>query len=208
MTRNDFFYKFIRTIVYPCFHAIYRIRIQGQENIPPEGPGVLVPKHQFWTDIPIVALTAWRPVNYIAKQELFTYWGVRHFLSLLGAIPLDRGNPVKTLGSFRRLEKVLKEKEFIVVFPEGTYYPNSMGRGKHRFISRILKLQERVAEKDAIPFIPVGIRYQEKTFRTEVEVNVGPAIYSSGEEEAEEFTRRILEEIARLSKITIKSNEC
>ena len=90
MTRNDFFYKFIRTIVYPCFHAIYRIRIQGQENIPPEGPGVLVPKHQFWTDIPIVALTAWRPVNYIAKQELFTYWGVRHFLSLLGAIPLDR----------------------------------------------------------------------------------------------------------------------
>ena len=208
MRRNDFIYKFIRAIGYPCFHAVYRIHIQGQENLPREGPGILVPKHQFWTDIPIVALTAWRPVNYIAKQELFTYWGIRHFLACLGGIPLDRGNPVKTLGSFRLLERLLNEKEFVVVFPEGTYYPNSMGRGKHRLVERILRIQGRVGGKGAIPFIPIGIRYREKRFRTEVEVKVGPAIFSPGGADAEGFTRRILEEIARLSKITGKSNEC
>jgi len=45
---------------------------------------------------------AWRPVSYIAKQELFVYPGVRHFLAALGGIPLDRGNPVKTRTPERR----------------------------------------------------------------------------------------------------------
>ena len=201
--RSNFFYKFIRTIGYPCFHSIYRIHIQGQENIPPEGPGILVPKHQFWTDIPIVAFAAWRPVSYIAKRELFIYPGIRHFLSSLGAIPLDRGNPVKTLDSFRQMEKLLKEKEFVVLFPEGTYYPHSMGRGKHRFVERILRFQAKMGwqGRQAIAFIPIGIRYLEKKLRTEVQVKIGPPVFSNGEPDAQGFTQRILEEIAGLSGI-------
>lgn len=203
--RSNLFYKFIRAIGYTSFHAFYRIRIHGRENLPSEGPGIFVPKHQFWTDIPIVALAAWRPLSYIAKQELFVYPGVRHFLSSLGGIPLDRRNPVKTLDSFRRMERLLREKEFIVLFPEGTYYPHSMGRGKHRFIERILRFQEKMGwrEGQAIPFIPMGISYREKKLRTEIEVKIGPPIFSNGGSEAEVFTRRILEEIAKLSGLHI-----
>jgi len=199
--RNNFFYKSIRTIGYICFHSIYRIRIQGQENIPTEGPGILLPKHQFWTDIPIVALAAWRPVSYIAKKELFAYPGIRHFLAALGGIPLDRGNPVRTLDSFHRMEKLLKEKEFVVLFPEGTYYPHSMGRGKHRFVERILRFQGKMESQggQAIPFIPIGIRYLERNLKTEVQVKIGAPVFSNGEQDAQGFTRRILEEIARLS---------
>jgi len=199
--RSNFFYKFIRTIGFLGFHSIYRIRIQGQENIPAEGPGILVPKHQFWKDIPIVALAAWRPVSYIAKRELFVYPVIRHFLAILGGIPLDRGNPVRTLDSFRQMEKLLKEKEFLVLFPEGTYYPHCMGRGKHRLVERILRVQGKMGwqEQRAIPFIPIGIRYLEKNLRTEVQVKIGPPVFPNGEEDGQEFTRRILEEIARLS---------
>ena len=203
--RSNFLYRLIRSIGYPCFHSIYRIHIQGRENIPPEGPGILVPKHQFWTDIPFVSLAAWRPVSYIAKKELFIYPGIRHFLSSLGAIPLDRGNPVKTLDSFRQMEKLLKEKEFIVLFPEGTYYPHSMGRGKHRFIERVLRFQGKMGWRgeQAIPFIPIGIRYLEKKFRAEVQVKIGPPIFFHGDSDAEEFTQRILEEIAILSELHV-----
>ena len=201
--RNNFFYKFIRNIGYACFYSIYQIQILGRENIPSEGPGILVPKHQFWTDIPIVAFAAWRPVSYIAKKELFIYPGIRHCLSSLGGIPLDRGNPVKTLDSFRLLEKLLKEKEFVVVFPEGTYYPHSMGRGKHRFIERILRFQEKMGwqGEQAIPFIPIGIRYREEKFRTRVRVKIGPPVSSNGKADAQSFTGLMLEEIARLSEL-------
>jgi 1-acyl-sn-glycerol-3-phosphate acyltransferase len=183
---------------------IYRIQIQGRENIPAEGPGVLLPKHQYWTDIPIVALATWKPVSYIAKQELFVYPGVRHFIGALGGIPLDRANPVKTLDSFRHLERLLLGKEFVVIFPEGTYYPRSMGGGKHRLIERILRFQEKMKweGRQALPFIPMGIHYLEKKVRSEVRVKIGPPLYARGKTEAQEFTRVIVEEIARLSGLT------
>jgi 1-acyl-sn-glycerol-3-phosphate acyltransferase len=201
--RSNLLYHFILVIGYLCFHSIYRIHIRGRENIPPEGPGILVPKHQFWTDIPLVGLAVRRPVNYIAKKELFVYPGIRHFLSSLGGIPLDRGNPVRTLDSFRLMEKLLKEKEFVVLFPEGTYYPYTMGRGKHRFVERILRFQEKMGWQGdrAIPFIPIGIRYLDKKFRTEVRMEIGPPVFSPRESAGEQFTREILEKIAELSEI-------
>ncbi|NWF57314.1 MAG: 1-acyl-sn-glycerol-3-phosphate acyltransferase [Syntrophaceae bacterium] len=168
------------------------------------GPGVLLPKHQYWTDIPIVGLAAWRPVSYIAKQELFVYPGVRHFLISMGGIPLDRANPVKTLDSFRHLERLLVEKEFVVIFPEGTYYPSSMGRGKHRLIERILRFQEKMKweREQALPFIPMGIRYLEGKRRPEVRVAIGRPLFADGKTEAQDFTRAIVGEIARLSGLT------
>ena len=202
--RNNFLYRLIRGIGQPCLRAIYRIDIEGRENIPSSGPGILLPKHQYWTDIPIVALAAWRPLSYVAKQELFVYPGVRHFLAALGGIPLDRGNPVKTLDSFRHLDKLLKEKEFIVLFPEGTYYPNSMGRGKHRLIERILRAQEKLGwrEYQAIPFIPIGVRYREKRMRTEVQVKIGKPLGGDAKTNAQEFTDTVVRQIAELSGLS------
>jgi 1-acyl-sn-glycerol-3-phosphate acyltransferase len=140
-------------------------------------------------------------LNFIAKQELFVYPLVRHFLSSLGGVPIDRQNPVKNLDSFRYVEKLLKEKEFIVLFPEGTYYPHAVGRGKYRFIERILRFQEKMGWRGerAIPFIPMGIRYDEENFRTKVRVKIGQPIYQDGESGGQELTHRIMAEIAELS---------
>jgi 1-acyl-sn-glycerol-3-phosphate acyltransferase len=175
--------------------------VEGRENIPPEGPAIILPKHQFWTDIPIVGLAIWKPLNYIAKQELFVYPGLRHFFSFLGGIPIDRLNPVKSLDSFRYVEQLLQNKEFIVLFPEGTYYPHSLGRGKYRFIQRLLRLQEKVRwpRDKTIPFIPMGIRYQEKRLRTEMHVKIGKPLYSNGKSDSQKFTHHIIKDIAALS---------
>lgn len=201
LRRIDFLYRFICVVGYVCFHSIYRLRVEGRENIPSEGPAVILPKHQFWTDIPIVGLAVSRPMSYIAKQELFIYPVVRHFLSSIGAVPVDRLNPVKTLDSFRYVEQLLQQGEAMVLFPEGTYYPNSMGRGKYRFIQSILRIQGKRGWRGgkAIPFIPMGIRYYENKFRPEVSVKIGPPLYEQGESKAQEFTRRILTEMAKLS---------
>jgi len=205
LRRNNFLYRFIRGVGYVSFKCVYRIKVDGRENIPAAGPAILLPKHQFWTDIPIMGLAVWRPLNFIAKQELFVYPGVRNFISSLGGVPIHRLNPVKSLGSFRYVEQLLKRGEFIVLFPEGTYYPHAVGRGKHRFIERFLRAREGAewAGGKELPFIPVGIQYNEKKFRTEVRVKIGQPIYSGGESSGEQFTRRIMEEIAKLSGLSI-----
>ncbi len=199
--RRDWLYQCIRVVGHACFHSLYELKFEGQEEIPSDRAGIICPKHQFWTDIPIVGLAAKKPLSFIAKRELFAYPVIRHFLVAMGGIPMDRQQPVKSLDSFRYVEELLKRREFIVLFPEGTYYPHSMGRGKHGFIQRILRVQEKMGLKGGgrIPFVPMGIRYGSQKFRREVRVNIGTPLYADGEADGAEFTRRILKEIASLS---------
>jgi 1-acyl-sn-glycerol-3-phosphate acyltransferase len=201
LRRIDFIYSLFRSLGFLIFRIVYRVTIEGRENLPEEGPAMILPKHQFWTDIPLVGLALWRPASYIAKQELFMYPGIRQFITSLGGVPIDRLNPVKSLDSFRYVEQLLKNGDFIILYPEGTYCPHAMGRGKHRFIQRILNFQGKMKgdEKKSIPFIPVGMQYVGKRFRGEVKVKIGPALFARGETEALEFTKRVMEEIARLS---------
>jgi 1-acyl-sn-glycerol-3-phosphate acyltransferase len=206
LRRVNSLYFIIRSLGHIIFQSVYRLNIEGRENLPENGPAVILPKHQFWTDIPIVALALWKPASYIAKQELFVYPGIRHFITSLGGVPIDRVKPVKSLDSFRYVEHLLQRGDFITLYPEGTYYPHSMGRGKHRFIQRILSFQGKMGwkEEKLIPFIPMGIRYAEKKIRSEVYVKIGKPIYAGEETKALEFTGRIMEEIARLSGLASK----
>ena len=209
LRRSDFLHFLIRSISCFIFRIVYQLNIEGRENLPPEGPAIILPKHQFWSDVPIVGLAVWRPASYIAKQELFIYPLVRHFITFLGGVPIDRLKPVKSLDSFRYVEHLLQEGDFIVLYPEGTYYPHCMGRGKHRFIQRFLDFQEKKGwrEEKAIPFVPMGIQFVEKKFRSVVNVKIGKPLFARAEEEAMGFTSLIMEQIARLSGLEVKEEK-
>jgi len=183
----------------------YRLGIQGRENIPFSGPVIILPKHQRWTDIPLVGLAALpRPCHYIAKRELFTMLGIRQIMTWLGGIPLDRQQPIKSRDSFRYVDSLLQRGEVIVLFPEGTYFPDTMGAGKYRLIEKMVALQEQLKEKYShpfIPFIPVGINYGREGLRPSVQVMVGGPLYCSCSSQAAEFTKTIMKAIALLSGI-------
>ncbi len=201
--RRDRLYKIIKIIGHLCFGLIYNLKIEGQEKIPAQGPAIILPKHQFWTDIPLVGLSVPKLLSYIAKRELFLYPLVRHFLIAMGGIPLDRLKPIKSLNSFRYIEKLLEAGEFIVLFPEGTYYPNAIGPGKHGLIQRLLYWQEKMKRNGLkrIAFIPMGLNYSSAGWRRNIEIKIGEPIYAPYEMESKEFTKIIIQEIARLSGI-------
>jgi 1-acyl-sn-glycerol-3-phosphate acyltransferase len=201
LRRSHLLYFLIRSLGYFIFRLFYRLEIEGRENIPAEGPAIILPKHQFWSDVPIVGIALWRPASYIAKQELFAYPVIRQFITLLGGVPIDRLKPVKSLDSFRYVERLLKEGDFIVLYPEGTYYPRGMGRGKHRFIGRFLDFQEKNGRRAGkpIPFIPMGIQFGEGWLRSPVKVKIGRPLFAREGEETLLFTDRIMEQIAGLS---------
>jgi 1-acyl-sn-glycerol-3-phosphate acyltransferase len=201
LRRSDFLYFLIRNVGHLIFRIVYRLDIEGRENLPPEGPAIILPKHQFWSDVPIVGIALWKPASYIAKQELFVYPLIRQFITLLGGVPIDRLKPVKSLDSFRYVEHLLQEGDFIVLYPEGTYYPRCMGRGKHRFIKRFLDFQEKngAREQKPLPFVPMGIQFAGRGFRSVVKVKIGRPLFTRAPEEAMTFTGLIMEEIAKLS---------
>lgn len=200
MGRNPFIYRLTRKIAQLVFSTLYRIKVYETSPLPKEGPLIILPKHQYWTDIPIISL-AFKPLLYfVAKRELFNYPIVREYLSLLGGIPLDRKRTLRSLDSFRFLITLLKSGEKIVIFPEGTYYRGGVGPGKSRLLQMILRVQEELKLK--IPFLPVGIRYGErKGWRKEVEVSIGSPLFGEKESEAVSMTERAMEEISRLSRL-------
>ena len=76
-----------------------------------------------------------------------------------------------------------------------------MGRVKHRFIQRLLAFQEKKGggEQKPVPFVPMGIQFAEKKFRSTVKVEIGKPLFAEGEGEALAFTGLIMEQIAKLS---------
>lgn len=194
MRKNAIFYEFIRLLGYPYFHTRYKLVIQGQEHIPPQCPAILLAKHQSWTDIPILTLAIKHHIHYVAKKELFEKPLIKNFFYLMGGIPIDRKNPLNSLDSFKYIHYILSRRQYLVIFPEGTYFPNRMGPGKYRLIQLILKYQEE--NRGQLPFVPIGIKYEERNWRQKVNITIGLPLYAKAEQGAEEFTRLIMTEIA------------
>ena len=190
-------------VLVPCWcKCIYKFEVHGKNNIPESGPAIIAPKHQYWTDIPLVAFAFYNiQLNYVAKRELFHFPLIRQFLIALGGIPLDRATPIKSLDSFRHLTTLLKQKQYVVIFPEGTYYRDVMGKGKSRLIKMILKFQEAEKLTQPIPFIPVGVIYKKRGIRKAVTISIGKPLFAGAESEAQSFTHTIMGEIAHLSNL-------
>lgn len=201
-----------RSLLYDCMKVVvtgwckllFHLKVSGKDHIPNRGPFIVTPKHQYWTDIPLVALAFFNiPLYYVAKEELFRFPFIRAFLRNLGGIPLDRKTPIKTLDSFRYLHHLLKQGQRIVLFPEGTYYRGQMGKGKSRLIQMILKFQEEERFSHPIPFIPVGVIYRKRGFRQEVKIRIGKPLCTEKESDAEKLTRDVMGAIAFLSDMDL-----
>lgn len=200
MKRNPFVYLLTKKVAQLVFSLFYQIETQVQETFPQQGPMIILPKHQSWTDIPLVGLAFSSPLYFVAKKELFRYPLLRHYFRLGGAIPVDRERSIRTLGSFKKLMKLLKMNERIVIFPEGTYVRNIVGTGKSRLLQMVLKFQEEFNIR--IPFIPVGIHYGDKKgWRRQVQICVGSPLFAEKESDAIFLTERAMEEISRLCRL-------
>jgi len=202
MERNPLVYITTKKVAQLVFSVFYRIETERKTTFPDHGPMIILPKHQYWTDIPIVSL-AFKPLLYfVAKKELFQFPLIRDYLSLLGGLPVDREQSIRTLDSFKALVSLLKAGEKIVIFPEGTYVRNGVGSGKSRLLQMILRFQSELGY--SIPFVPVGIRYGGRSgWRRRVEVRIGFPLFAEKDSDALPLTHRALEEIGRLCQLPV-----
>jgi len=194
LQRNDPLCRLVKRITKISFRPFYHIQVEGQKRLPRKDACILLPKHQRWQDIPIIATATPRPLYYIAKHELFINRLTGGFLESLGGIPLNREAPMKSRGSIRALIQFLKKGEGVVIFPEGTYYVNRMGPGKPGMLRLILS-------RMVFPLVPVGVRYGDGQPRTPVRVCFGNPIYPDRNVPPDALLGRVMKEIALLSRL-------
>lgn len=95
-----------------------RLRIEGLENVPREGPVLVAANHLHNADPVLLAMAFPRVLYFMAKRELF---GNRAFGGLIhwaGAFPVDRGKADRA--AIRHAEALLAAGHAVAMFPEGT----------------------------------------------------------------------------------------
>jgi 1-acyl-sn-glycerol-3-phosphate acyltransferase len=190
--RNLFVAGMVRFAAKAFLSLIFEINISGADNIPQEGAFVLLPRHQRWEDIPLIAISVKRHLYYIAKQELFDNFISKRFIGMMGGIPLDRRRPARNRETYSIIIQKLSCGEGIVLFPEGTYYKDRIGKGHPGLIRYI---HENI---DTL-FIPVGIKYNKLRNRPEVRINIGNPLNGADIKDSQLLFTSIMNQITNLS---------
>lgn len=126
---------------------VFRLRVRGMKNYPHHGAMLVCSNHQSNLDPIILGCACPRPVNYLAKKQLFHFKPLGWFLRWNDAIELDRE---KGLGGIKETLKRLKRNESVVMFPEGT-------RSKDGQLQPIKSGFCTLVKKTKVPILPVAI---------------------------------------------------
>lgn len=113
-------YRFAKALLTVLLKVFYRLEVKGAEYLPPKGPVICVANHASLIDPIVVGCSLKRPVNFLAKEELFRIPVLKWIIRTLGAIPVKRGAGDR--GAIRAALEVLKNQKVLGLFPEGTRY--------------------------------------------------------------------------------------
>ena len=155
---QKFVLEALRSTWFPCA----RFDIQGVENIPRNGPAILVGNHRSYFDAVAMANVvrkSGRTARVLGKKELFDVPVLGSFISAAGGIRVDRGEGATE--SYDMAALALEGGEMIGLLPQGT-----IPRGA-AFFDPVLRGKTGAARLAAVsraPVIPVGMWGTEKVW--------------------------------------------
>ena len=161
--------KIIKQIFNLLITIVYRPKIVGMENVPKDTAAIICPNHIHALDSAIIVAKFKRKVNVLAKEELFKNKFIYWLADLFGIYPVKRDK--KSTESIKISLKILKNKELLMIFPEGTR--NGLAKGVKPKDGAV-----KLAIKTNVPIIPVRVQGTFKLFK-KVKVNIGEPIYYS-----------------------------
>lgn len=158
-----------------------KITVSGRENLPANGPAILVANHvNSLLDPLILFVVSPRPVRFLAKAPLFKHPLVAPFLKLLRAVPVHRrqdpgSDMSQNAATFEACEEGLVEGDCVALFPEGLSHNEPHLQPLKTGAARITGLAS--CRGAAVRLVPVGLNYSAKSdFRSKVTILVGAPI--------------------------------
>ncbi|MCK9182150.1 MAG: MFS transporter, partial [Fibrobacteraceae bacterium] len=106
----------LRTVLRMFFAFRYRLKIKGNNNIPAEGPVLLMGNHSSYIDWAILQMTSPRSIRMASNADRYESNFLKWILTLLGVIRINRRDPAPAMWAIR---KALLAGEAVVIFPEG-----------------------------------------------------------------------------------------
>jgi len=146
-------YKAFRIFVWFCFNILGRIEITGKENIPKDGPLIVIGNHMSYNDPLAIALAIWRILHSLGKKELFSNPKIAFFMKQLGVQPLDRS--ASGHNGLKVAIKLLSEGCAMLIYPEGE-------RSKTCELQKAKNGVAYLVKQTGVSILPVGVVGTEK----------------------------------------------
>jgi len=141
-------YSIIKQLLYYFFKIVFRYQIIGENNIPKSGGVIIASNHISLWDPPVVGAGLHRPINFMAKEELFSNPIVKRTITTMKAFPVKRGAADRN--AIRYAINLLKNGEILGLFPEGT-------RSKTGELGKPEPGIAMIALKAGVPIVPAAI---------------------------------------------------
>lgn len=171
---------------------VYRLKVEGLENVPKDNAYIVCPNHLSTLDPPLVAAVLPRRVSFMAKKELFDIRFLRWWIDWLGAFAVNRES--LSPSTIKTVMNIKKSKWVFGIFPQGT-------RGEVGVIENISKGFAGLAKITKCAVLPVGLigtnEVKRIPFSGQIIVKIGKPIPYS--DDTEQVVSQWIEQIQKLT---------
>lgn len=196
-SKGSFGYRLLKPILGPIFKLYYHPKVIGKEEIPKEGPILIVGNHKHLYDQCLAIISTKRMIHYMAKKEYFD-GKMRWFFKMVGCIPVDRSK--KDDAATTSALEVLNDGGAIGLFPEGT-------RNKtEEFLLPFKFGAVSMASKTNATIVPFGITGDYK-FRSKNLVMRFGTPFKVGDMDLETANKKLYEEVKSLMEENLKQEK-
>ncbi len=112
----------MRFITWVLVNTLYRVRVDGAQNIPEEGAVLLVCNHVSFMDPLLLMANLRRPVRFVMDHRIFNIPLLRFVFRTAKAIPIagHKEDPHVLQRAYDAIDEALLAGEVVCIFPEGS----------------------------------------------------------------------------------------
>ncbi len=175
------------------FKLFFRLKVIGQENIPQDGPFIIVTNHSSLLDPVILGVSIKPKIIFVAASYLFEIRWLGYLLRKANSIPVQRENDIKAI---KQALKILQQGGVLGIFPEG-------GIDRQKDDLPIRAGAAYLATKVGVPIVPIKIKGADKVLPrgakfirslNKIEVEIKKPIYCSRQtNKNKEIIKRVVE---------------
>jgi 1-acyl-sn-glycerol-3-phosphate acyltransferase len=151
----------MRFLVWILIRSVYRLRKTGLENIPDEGPAIVVCNHVSYVDAMVINAGCRRPIRWVMDHEIFRIPVVSFVFRTAKAIPIApaREDPEMLERAYEAIARELADGQLVGIFPEGKLTRDGEIGEFRGGITKIL-------ERTPVPVIPMALSGLWRSFFT------------------------------------------
>ena len=110
----------LRFLLWAATSSLYRIRVEGRENIPESGGALFVSNHMSFVDALLLVASTDRSIRFLMFKGIYELPYVKPFAKIMRAIPISSDQrPREMIHSLREATNAIKNGEVVCIFAEG-----------------------------------------------------------------------------------------